>query len=565
MRRHAPALLQLAVLPFVLLAAAYAWWLHAKAWDLGGRSPILSYDTAQYALAARELAWRGDLATPYALPIDLATHASPPWPLSVVQPGLVLFEAAVFKLVPASGAQAGPDPRAWLTLILPFCCFLMLTASLAMAVRHLFRRWWPEAPPWAIAGAGLVLGLGFALDPEAQHFATGGFTELPFTLGLLFGFLGLALEAPVERPLVFGLLLGLAGLFRANMLGLAPIFALAGAWCAPPPRRLATLALVLAGFALPLLPWWFYKWRAFGSPGWDLTRYVVWDGVQGRTWFSLYHQAALPQVPGGAQAPAMLLGKALRNVPTLLGQMLSGPRGLWLGGLTGWLLLARPPRPLVAAGVMALLAAAVGLATAAVSIPWLRFLFPTRILVEPMGLLALWALITRIPPGSVSVAMRRTLLVVAAALALGWGAWSTARGLEEARATSRERGVPASTSLTSLSILLSNDVAPGEPLMSNLGPSLAWQTNHPVIHLALTPDDVEACRRRLDFHHIVLVFRSDQRAWAGWSEIVEREGVARTLPRLGLADERRYHTADGFTVVWLVLGPLAPALASAAR
>jgi hypothetical protein len=98
--------------------------------------------------------------------------------------------------------------------------------------------------------------------------------------------------------------------------------------------------------------------------------------------------------------------------------------------------------------------------------------------------------------------------------------------------------------------------------MSNLGPSLAWQTNHPVVHLALTPDDVEACRRRLDFRHIVLVFRGDGRAWAGWTEIMEREGLSRTLPQLGVTDERRYRTADGFDVVWLVLGPLGPTLAA---
>jgi hypothetical protein len=74
--------------------------LHADAWGLGGRSPVLNYDSAQYALAARELATHGRLATTFALPLELARHAAPPWPLAVVQPGLVLAEAALFRLAP---------------------------------------------------------------------------------------------------------------------------------------------------------------------------------------------------------------------------------------------------------------------------------------------------------------------------------------------------------------------------------------------------------------------------------------------------------------------------------
>ena len=45
--------------------------LHARAFGVGGRSPGLSFDAAQYALAARTLAERGTLATWFALPIDL--------------------------------------------------------------------------------------------------------------------------------------------------------------------------------------------------------------------------------------------------------------------------------------------------------------------------------------------------------------------------------------------------------------------------------------------------------------------------------------------------------------
>ncbi len=552
----------LLLLPILLVAGTALWLLHAEAWDLGVRSPILSYDAAQYAIAARQLAWHGRLATPFALPIELVSHPSPPWPLSTVQPGLVLFEALVFKLVPARGIVAGSDPRAWLTLLLPFCSFLFLGASLALSVRYLFARWWPEAPRDVRLGAAFVIGLSFLLDPEAQHFATSGFTELPFTVGLLFAYLGLALGAPGRVPLAYGLVLGVTGLFRANMLWLAPLLAVAGAWSAPEGRRLRTAPIVLLGWAFALAPWWIYKWHAFGSPSWDLTRYVVWDGVQGRSWFSIYHVPRLPDLPHGFEAVRLLAAKVAHNTPTVLKDMLMGPRGVWLGGLVGWLLLARPPRPLAAAGLVALGGIALAMLSAAASIPWLRYLFPNRVLFEAAGILALGALLSRLTRDSVSAAGRRVLFGAIAVLALSWGAWSTARGNDEARATARERGMPSSRTITALSIALNARLASGEPVMSNLGPSLAWGSQHPVVSVCTSPADVAACRRLLPFRNIVLVVREGQRTWPAWNEILEREGSAATVPGLDVIKEDRMRTRDGFLVVWLELGPLEPAVAA---
>lgn len=550
------------VVPVVLVVAACTWMLHAQAWDLGGRSPILNYDTAQYAIAARELAWHGRLATPYALPIELVVHADAPWPLAVLQPGLVLLEAAVFKLVPARGTHAGSDPRAWLTLIPSFCVFLMLAGSLALSVRHLFARWWPEASDGVRHGAALTLGLAFALDPEAQHFAIGGFTELPFTLGMLFLVLGLALEAPVHRPLVFGLVMGLTGLFRANMLWLAPLFVLAAMLCAPRERRMGVGLRMVIGFVLIMGGWWFYKWQAFGSPTWDLTRFVIWDHVKGMDWFSLYHLPDYPRLPQGSEALQLLTQKLMTNLPLMTTAMLLGPRGLLIGGLVAWLVMARPPRPLMAAGILSLVAAGLGVVTASLSIPWLRYLFPTRILLEPAALLALWALVARVPVSTLGLRAQRAVQIAVAVLVLGWAGWSTTRGLDEARAASEDRGVPSSSTLTAISVMLNERLTPGETVMSNLGPALAWQTNHSVIHLALTPADVESCRRLHEFRHLLLAFRTEKRAWTGWQEIMEREGAAATIEGLRVIEERRFTSYDGFTVVWLQLGPMAPSMAA---
>jgi hypothetical protein len=64
---------------------------------------------------------------------------------------------------------------------------------------------------------------------------------------------------------------------------------------------------------------------------------------------------------------------------------------------------------------------------------------------------------------------------------------------------------------------------------------------------------------------VVLVFRSADRAWAPWQEIVERPGSAATHAELGVRRERRYTTPDGFGVVWLELGPRQAELAGGFR
>lgn len=550
-------------LVLVLLAGAALWYAHAVSWDLGGRSPILSYESAQVALAARELAWHGRLATPYALPVDLATHAAPPWPLSAVQPGLVLAEGLILKLVPARGYTAGSDPRAWLTLVIPFACYLAFGAFTVLATRYLLARHAPDAPHWVRVGAPATLGLAAILDPQGQHFAISGVGELPGTVLMLLVLLGLALGVASELPFTLGIFLGVSGLFRANAVWLAPVVALAGAWSAPADRRLRSGLLVLAGVALPLAPWWLYKWRAFGSPAWDVAHFELWDHVQDRSWFQLLHRAEIPALPQGAHALLLLAAKAGSNVSRVLPPLLSGPRGLWIGALAFWPFTRSRSdtrsRPLVAAAVVALAGLVLDTIAACTGTPLLREVFAARVLAELAGMLALWSLLQRMP--GTSERQRMAACVLTALLALGWGTWSTRLAQLESRATSLERGVPSSVSLTDLSIALNGVLSPGETVMSNLGPALAWQTNHPVIHLAYSPEDVTACRARHDFHHVLLVFRSADRAWEPWQEIVETPGAAATHAELGVRQERRFTTPDGFAVVWLELGPRQPQMA----
>jgi hypothetical protein len=577
--RRAPERL---IVMLLLVVAGFGLWLaHARAWNLGQRSPVLSYDSAQYALAARELAEHGRIATTFALPIELAKHPSPPWPLSLVQPGLVLWEALVFKVAPPVirlGDRpffylSEPHQREWLTLLLPFGCYLMLAALLALCVARVLERHGGSVSAPMRAAAGLTIGLAFLLDPEAQHFAVGGMPELPYTLGLGFALAGLATGRAHRHPLLFGLILGVTGCFRANMLWLGPLLALGAAAIAagrtsptsrggPLRRALPILALTMVGFLLPLAPWWIYKWRAFGSPGWDLERLILWEGIDGRSWFSLYHLPEVPQVPSVASAWGVLLRKLFANLPELLLASSTGLRALMIGGLAVWLAGARPARPLLVTGGVLLVAWAMGLATTALGIPWLRYLFPLRVAMEAAGLLATLALIARIPETTAPASTRRGLQVSLCVLTLAWGAWQSRVGNREAEAFSHERGVPSVLTLRDVGHQLRRAVPVGEPVMSNLGPMLSWYSRRPVVHLALTPLDVEACRERLEFRHVLLAFRGPERAWRGWNEVLADPERATARPEWNVSRVRVLRELDGFTIVWLELGPPNTKLAS---
>jgi hypothetical protein len=555
-----------------LVAAGFVLWSwHARAWDLGRRSPVLSFDPAQYAVAARELAEHGRLATPFALPIELARHSSPPWPLAVVQPGLVFAEAAVEKLTPRT-IRLGPmridfdtpARREWLTLLLPLTCFLLLGVTLAWMTLRLLALAAPETGATERALAALAIGGAFLLDPEAQHFAVGGFTELPYTLGVVVAFWLLATGWAGRSPLVFGLLLGATGSFRGNMLWLAPILAAGAALVAPGVGRRRAFALAMLGYAIPLAPWWIYKWMVFGSPAWDLSRLAIWDGVGGRTWFSLTHLPEAATVPDLSQAIGLIAAKFFHNLGTLSLSMTLGPRGLLLGSILVWLVVTRN-RALRVAGAAVIIHAIVNLKVAAFGAGWLRYLFPARVPLEAAGLLALWALIGRVPPSALGPAAQRVVRVAVAVMVLGWGALQTVRGQQEASAAAAARALPSTTTLEALAARIARELPANAPVMSNLGPSLAWYARRPVVHLALTPDDLDACRHRLDVRHVLLAFQDRERAWAGWSELLERPDEATAHPAWNVARVERWPTEDGFEIVWLELGPLRPWLASRQR
>jgi hypothetical protein len=548
----------------LLLAGCALWLAHATARNLAGGADVLGYDPAQYAVAARELAEHGRFATPFALPVELAKDVHPPWPLALVQPGLVIAEAALFKLL-----GTAPDRTGQLVLVWPFVFYLATAIVLAFAAGSLVQRAAPGAGETDASLAGLVVGLAFLLDPEAQHYATGGFTELPFTFGLAIALAAIA-RGPRLPAFAFGLVLGVTGLFRGNMLWLAPAFALAYAWGAR--RGVRTFAVACAGYAVVLAPWWLYKWHAFGTPAWDLSRLALWDGVEGRTWFSLNHLPTLPDLPTGPEAALALERKFAHNLGALVAEIASGPRALWLAGLAAAAFglasrgtpapvetvqveredIASGPRAAASAALLALLLTVI---VAALSVPLFRYLLPARLVAEAAGLVAVWAFVWNMPAEWLSATSKRIVCAALALLALAWGTWQSGTGLAETARVAADRGLPSRATMQDLGHLLDSELQPGEAVMSNLGPTLAWYTRRPVLHLALTPADVEKCRERLPFDEIVLAFRESARAWPGWEDVMARPNEAAHDRTWNVRRVRAWAVRDGFVIVWFELGP----------
>jgi hypothetical protein len=187
-------------------------------------------------------------------------------------------------------------------------------------------------------------------------------------------------------------------------------------------------------------------------------------------------------------------------------------------------------RELKVAGIVVIAAMGLNLIAASIGVPLLRYLFPARVLAEAAGMLAAFALIARLRPPDVSPALRQALAGFVVLLALGWGGWQTKLGSDEATLAAVDRGLPNADTMDALAEQLRSEVPSGEAVMSNLGPNLAWVARRPVVHLALTPADVDACRRRLDFHHMLVVFRDASKAWPGWTELVAHPGDAPNHP-----------------------------------
>ena len=225
--------------------------------DLTVRRPdrtLLTYDSAEYALAGRHLARTGTLATWFVHPDELAFARRPPFPLIVGHPLVPILNAAVF-------AMGGPNPA--LTLVPAGLAYLLLVLCSALLARRLT----------GSAGFGLAGGAAVALSPRVLYFASEGLSEMPFVAIWMAALALLADFSRAPRPLALGVVLGLAHLARPVMVPLLAPWLLGIAVAAGSGTRMRTLARTLVGFLACALPLALYKLMAAGDPLADVARF----------------------------------------------------------------------------------------------------------------------------------------------------------------------------------------------------------------------------------------------------------------------------------------------------
>lgn len=462
----------------VLLAAAvgmfHAWWTIARV-----DRARFTYDSAQYALAARELVTTGRLATPYSYVGALREGVGPPYPLLAGHPLVPLLEAPVFALL-------GAEP--WASLVPVMLCHLLAVVLAALLVLEV------GGGPW-IAGA---VGAALAGSPAMLANATDGLSEMPFTAAWTAALLLLARLPRAPRPFALGVLLGVAHLARPVVAPTLPIWLVAAAWSAPRGARLRTAAFVGAGF-LPLAGvLLLYKWGTTGQPFQDVGSIMLLAGLAPE--FGTHDVARLLHPPDALAwiraHPEALVAKLVRNLPAMASQALR--LGGWATGLAFAWSVVRPvrdgrgPLRLAAGGSLALLC---GFCALTLARP--HYLFPMLPAVVALGAVSLERILrsARLPVVAARVLVTALLLWSSwRILALEW----SARRLDGGGTGFTEREI------VGLGTTVAGRLPPGAIVTSDMAPWVSWYARVPSVNLPMRFPDVAELRERHGIGAIVL-------------------------------------------------------------
>lgn len=289
------------LVPAALAACSVAMVIaHLQRTVFGPGAAWLTFDSAEYALAGRELAETGRLMTPFVHPATLHAGQHPPFPLLAGHPLVPVANAALFRI-------AGARPE--LTLVPAALAFVLLVTATAWLAFRVSRA----------SGVALAAGLAVMLSPWTLRFASEGLSEIPFAALVTIGLALLADFPERPRPVALGVVLGLAHLTRPVLVPMLPAWALGIVLLAPPGARVGALGRTLLGFVPFGLALVAYKALALGSPFADVGGTLVLasltpDLVVARLNRMMPPPEALPYLMAH---PDQLLHKVLRSLPSL--------------------------------------------------------------------------------------------------------------------------------------------------------------------------------------------------------------------------------------------------------
>lgn len=462
-----------------------------------------TFDSAEYALAGRAWLETGRLVTPFVHPAALGSAPGPPFPLLVGHPLVPALDALAFAL-------AGPDP---LSTVLPavaaFVLTVLLTVRLALGLT-------------GSRAAALGAGAAFAVNPWALRYASEGLSEMPFT-ALFTAALVVLLELPRRpRPVLLGLLLGLAHLARPVAVPLLPAFTLGVLALSPARQRLRALALAFAGFAPLALLTAAYQWSATGTPFASGSAHLLLTGVDPAHAVARLNRMAPPPdaIAWIREHPGAWLAKLVHNLRSVVygASWLAGRVLVVAAVLTGALaLLHGEPRARGFVFTLAIAAALLVLLSSA-TVADARMLFPLL----PATVALAFAGLTR--ASEAAGRGRREAVAVAATIAVLLSAWPTARAWRAA-ATSvpAESGAFREHEWRGIGLGVRPMLPAGTLVASDAAPWIAWFARTPVTLIPLDPRELRSGPRRLRPGAVVLtnewlIRQPGEEAWRGMFE-----------------------------------------------
>ncbi|MFI5370941.1 MAG: hypothetical protein ACHQ52_05220 [Candidatus Eisenbacteria bacterium] len=510
-------------LPLVALALAGAVLVVQLALTVAGTGrALLTFDSAEYAVAGRTTARLGRLATTFVLPHESTRPSQPPFPLILGHPLVPLANALMFRL----GGE-----RVVLTLVPPALAMLALAVAVAFLAVGL-----GAGPAMAVCAVATLV-----LHPRLLYVASEGLTEIPFAAALTMAAVALTRPVGRTRALGFGVALGIAHLARPVMAPLLPAWLAGLALVSPPGARWRRVGWALAGFVPCAAALALYKTLAAGDPLADVARDNLLVGLDPRFTPLAIQCAVAPPTPLEwlTRHPAAMPAKLARELPGLLVGAWGQAGWLWPPALAGALIgFTRRERR---GAAMALVGSTVLLAVlVAASLPSRRYLLPLlpfEIAFAFAGLAGLGRRLGGAAPIATLGAIALVITTAAIPTARDWRWALTARV--------RDRGVFDERTWRDAGVRIALGVPPGSLIASDAGAFVAWYADRPAVLLPARPEDLPALETRLPLEALVLTneWLLDQPGFEAWARVAHGDDTPPGWRRVHDVASGRLHAA----------------------